>query len=196
MDAQVIARPPGQPLVGTQSAAGAVARVTYTHDAMIDMILANPMISQNQLAATFGFSVGWVSRVKNSDAFLARLAQRKDQLVDPMLAATIDENLRAVANRSLEVVVEKLSMPLVDGQFALDAAAMATKALGYGARQNNVSLQQNFVVAMPQKAENAQVWANKYNGTSPALRAMVAEATGDRAAEQVVDATIIVKEET
>ena len=31
-------------LVGTESAAGAIARVKYSHDAMIDLIIANPAV--------------------------------------------------------------------------------------------------------------------------------------------------------
>ena len=35
-----------EPLLGTASAATAIARVKYTHDAMIDLIIANQAMSQ------------------------------------------------------------------------------------------------------------------------------------------------------
>ena len=80
-----------EPLMGTESAAGAIQRVKYTHDALIDMIIANPAVSQGQLATAFGYTQGWLSRVMNSDAFQARLAARKMEVVDPQLVLSIDE---------------------------------------------------------------------------------------------------------
>lgn len=163
------------PLEGTTSAALAIDRVKYTHDAMIDLIIASPAIKQNDIAKHFGYTVGWVSRVMNSDAFLARLAQRKADLVDPAIGLSIDERLRAVAAKSLDVVLEKLEL-VPSFEQAMEAAGMATKALGYGARQNNLNVQQNFVVAMPTKVADAGAWAERYTGTSPGLRQMAEEA--------------------
>ena len=91
-------RPTPVPLQGTASAALAIDRVKYTHDAMIDLIIAQPAISQGELAKHFGYSQPWVSRIMNSDAFLARLAQRKAEIVDPQLTLSVDEKLRAVAS--------------------------------------------------------------------------------------------------
>lgn len=153
-------RAPSAPLEGTPSAANALQRVHYTHDAMVNLLIANPAISQNDIAKHFGYSVPWVSRIINSDAFQARLAARKNDIIDPGLAATVDEKLRAVASRSLDLVLEKLEVATF-GQ-ALEAAAMAGKALGYGARQQNLNLQANFVVAMPQQAPDAASWAKRY----------------------------------
>lgn len=145
-------------LEGTASAATAIARVSYSHDAMIDFILANPMAAQGQIASHFGYTQAWVSRIMNSDAFLARLAERKTELVDPTIVATIDEKLRALAAKSLDVVLDKLT---VSGSpdMALKALEVSTKALGFGARQQNLNLQQNFVVALPPKAASADEWA-------------------------------------
>lgn len=151
------------PLQGTASAAGAIARVNYTHDALIDLIIANPKLSQGQLAAHFGYTQPWLSRVMNSDAFLARLAERKKDVVDPVLTLSIDEKLRALADKSLDVVMEKLEATK-NPDTAMKALELTTKALGYGARAQNVAIQQNFVVPMPQKAESSDAWASKYAG--------------------------------
>ena len=151
------------PLQGTQSAAMAIARVKYSHDAMIDLIIANPMMTQAQIAQHFGYTQPWVSRIFNSDAFLARLAERKGDLVDPAISLTIDEKLRAVADRSLDVVLDKLSLiPTFD--MAMKAMEITSKALGYGARKENAVVQNNFVVALPAKAETAQAWMEKHTG--------------------------------
>lgn len=152
------------PLEGTESAANAIARVKYTHDAMINLIIGNPAISQGELAKHFGYTQAWVSRIFNSDAFQARLAQRKSDLIDPAIALTVDEKLRAVASRSLDIVLEKLELPTASFSDALEAATVVTKALGYGARQQNLNVQQNFVVALPPKAADATSWAASRNG--------------------------------
>lgn len=146
------------PLEGTQSAATAIARVRYTHDGMIDLIVANPAITQGALARHFGYTQAWVSRVMNSDAFQARLAARKAELVDPSLVATIEEKLRALASRSIDVVLEKLDSTN-SAEMGLKALEITAKALGYGARQQNLNVQNNFVVELPPKAASADAWA-------------------------------------
>ena len=149
------------PLEGTQSAAGAIARVSYTHDAMIDLIVANPAIAQGAIAQHFGYTQAWVSRVMNSDAFQARLAERKTELVDPSLVASIDEKLRALASKSLDVVLEKLTAT-GSAEMGLKALEITSKALGYGARQQNLNVQQNFVVALPPKSASAGDWVQAH----------------------------------
>ena len=151
-----------EPLLGTASAANAIARVKYSHDAMIDLLIANPAISQNEIAATFGYTVPWVSRIMNSDAFQARLALRKEELLDPVIVASIEEKFRALASKSLDVVLDKLSVTN-SAELGLKALEISAKALGYGARQQNLSVQTNFVVALPAKAADAGSWASAHS---------------------------------
>lgn len=150
-----------EPLQGTASAANSIARVKYTHDAMIDLIIANPMVGQGQIAQHFGYTQAWVSRVFNSDAFQARLAVRKADLVDPTILMSVEEKFRTLVNRSLDIFQEKLEATK-SADLAMKGIEMATKALGYGARQANVAVQNNFVVAMPQKVEDPNAWAQRY----------------------------------
>lgn len=144
-----------------------IAKVRYSHDAMIDLIVAEPWVSQNQLAEVFDRTPGWISQVINSDAFQARLAERKEQLIDPVLIASIKDRLNGVAARSLELIQEKLNQPaaglLVKEDFLLRAADLATKALGYGARvptqsTTNVAV----VVQVPPKIPSAHEWAQQH----------------------------------
>jgi hypothetical protein len=150
-------------LQGTESAKAAIQRVKYTHDAMIDLIITDPGISQGAIASHFGYTQPWVSRIMNSDAFQARLAQRKEDIVDPVLTLSIDERLKALASKSLDIVLEKLTITQ-NPDTALKALEITAKALGYGARQPNLNVQQNFVVQMPQKAGSVEDWAAKHAG--------------------------------
>jgi len=117
--------------------AGPPAKLRYTHEAVIDMILADPGIRQGKLAAMFGYTQGWLSTVMGSDAFKAKLAERRGELVDPVLALSIEERFRGVVEKSLEVLQEKLSQPAlgVPDQLALRAAELGAKALGLGGNQ-------------------------------------------------------------
>lgn len=168
-------RQQSQPLVGTVSAANAIARVKYTHDGFIDLLIQNPGISQGELAREFGYTQAWVSRVMNSDAFLARLAARKADIVDPSIAQTLEEKFRVLASASLDIVIEKLhAVKNVDT--ALKALELSSKALGYGARQQNLNVQQNFVVAMPTQAASPEDWARQHQHLSqrtPGLAALI-----------------------
>ena len=161
-----------EPLLGTASAANAIARVKYSHDAMIDLLIANPAISQNEIAATFGYTVPWVSRIMNSDAFQARLALRKEELLDPVIVASIEEKFRALASKSLDVVLDKLSVTN-SAELGLKALEISAKALGYGARQQNLNVQTNFVVALPGKADSAESWAAAHGAQASTINAIV-----------------------
>lgn len=148
------------PLQGTASAALAIDRVKYSHDGMIDLIIASPQISQTQIAAHFGYSASWVSRIFNSDAFQARLAERKGDLIDPTILISMDERLKTLAAASADILLKKL-LVTESPDMAVKALEVSTKALGYGARPQNQITQNNFVVAMPTKIPNAADWAAK-----------------------------------
>jgi hypothetical protein len=112
----------------------AIQKIRYTHDAMIDQIVMNPSISQNELAAVFGYTPAWVSLVMSSDAWKERLAARKAELVDPTIVASLNERFEAMVRRSLDVLNEKLAQPAsaIPDNLALRAAELGAKALGLG----------------------------------------------------------------
>lgn len=114
-----------------------LGKVRYTHEDCINRILAEPTISQNTLAELYGYTPGWMSIIVNSDAFQARLAERRAELVDPILQVTINERFKALTIRSLEVLQEKLAKPadFVPDKLALEAAALGARSLGIGQAQ-------------------------------------------------------------
>ena len=109
-------------------------KIRYTHEAMADLMLENPWISQDQLAAHFGYSPAWISTVVTSNAFQAFYASRRAELLDPELRLTLEERFRALTTKSLQVLQEKLSRPAdqVSDQLALRAAELGAKSLGIG----------------------------------------------------------------
>jgi hypothetical protein len=111
-----------------------IQKISYTHDAVIDLIIGSPGVSQGTLAAHFGYTQGWLSQVMGSDAFQARLASRREEIIDPTLVLTIEEKIKGMAHQSLEVLQKKLSAPIVSDNTALKAFELSSRALGYGAQ--------------------------------------------------------------
>jgi hypothetical protein len=110
------------------------AKVRYSHDAMARLLLENPWMHQNDLAAYFGRSPGWISTIITCDAFQAHYASLQAEMLDPELQLTLRERFKALTEQSLRVLQEKLSKPAdqVSEQLALRAADLGAKSLGLG----------------------------------------------------------------
>jgi len=153
----------------TGTLSNGIMKVRYSHDAMIDLIVAEPSIKQNDLAAIFDRSPAWISQIINSDAFQARLEERRTELVDPVLQASIKERLNAVASVSLEKILDKLTSPLAPSEdFLIKTAALSTKALGYGAREGGgATANVAVVVQVPPKAASVTEWVTSHTPPIP-----------------------------
>lgn len=106
----------------------------YSHQAMADLMLMHPHLTNDDLANIFGKSRGWVSMIKNSDSFQAFYARRRSEVVDPEITLTMRERAQGIAAQSMTILAEKLAKPAdqVPDAFALRAFEVATKALGMG----------------------------------------------------------------
>lgn len=100
----------------------ALQKISFSHDAIIDELLARPRTEQKALAAKFGYSVGWMCRLVNSDAFQARLAERKAALTDPGIARRINARLQGLTIQAVDTLSRKLD--------ATDSAELALESLG------------------------------------------------------------------
>lgn len=118
-----------------------IQKLSYNHEALIDQIITNPWISQNELADLFGLSASWISTVMSSDLFQARLAERRDQLVDPELRTSVKAQFEGLLSRSMEVLRHKLSKHPDDipDQLALQTAKVMSQSLGHGGGTKPVS---------------------------------------------------------
>ena len=110
----------------------AIAKVSYNHEAMVNMIVAEPWISQNELARRFGMSASWISTIICSDLFQARLAARREDLVDPEVRSSLKLQFEGLLSRSMEVLRHKLDLEpdQVPDRLAVEVAKMAGKNLG------------------------------------------------------------------
>ena len=133
-----------------------IQKVRYTHDAMIDLIIANPAVSQNELARAFGYTPSWVSQVISSDAFQSRLADRTAELVDPTIRQSVEERFKGLVLRSLEILSEKLNKPTeqIPDQLALRALEIASRAAGYGGKAETSKQEVNVNLHLEQLSGN------------------------------------------
>ena len=103
-------------------------RLNYTHEAMADLILQDPTVTVAELALVFNYSEGWISRILSSDSFKVYLSQRKEKLIDPVIARSVNERLRAVTFQALDIVSAKLATEegasLAEGALKLAVAGM------------------------------------------------------------------------
>src|SRR6185437_3213754 len=90
-------RAPSEALSGSSPlaarAAGPIQKLRYSHEAMIDLLVSET----------------WISTIICSDLFQARLAERRDQLVDPELRLSLKTQFEGILARSMEVLRHKLS---------------------------------------------------------------------------------------
>lgn len=158
---------------------GALKKVSYTHDAMIDLIIANPNLSQGALAANFGYTQAWVSRIMSSDAFQERLAARRKEIVNPALVLSIDEKLSRVCHLALDKLADKLEGGLASDTLLMEGLDLATRAKGYGAKDSGkgggATAQVQVVVQVPQKSASAEEWQKQHNPRPETITVTVEE---------------------
>ncbi len=151
----------------------------------MDWLLCNPGRGQmGACALHFGFTRAWLSSMVWSDAFQAKLADRKEQLFAESVVP-VREQINGIAIRAMERLGEKIEES-EDGKFLLDTADKMLHKLGYapkvdhqpGANTNNT--QNNFygvdATLLAQARENAKKGAevnnaleHKASGTESAL---------------------------
>lgn len=130
--------------------------LNYSHEAMVDAIIANPGIHQNALARMFGYSASWISTVIATDSFQSRLAERREQIVDPRIKATLEEQARGLFARSMEVLRDKFNAPseAIPDNLALRMFDVSAKALGYGARPAPTAQPDDVATSLVRHADN------------------------------------------
>jgi len=106
-------------------------RQRWTIDAIIDMVLANPSVTSEEIATRAGYSPGWVNSIMRTDMFQERLAIRRQQIVDPVVEDQLLAGFQQLTRRSLEILQTKLNKPTeeVSPELALQAAALGAKVL-------------------------------------------------------------------
>lgn len=144
-------------------APGALQRLSFSHDAMVDQIIANPGIDRLTLGSMFGFSVQQTYKILASDMFRSRVLERKREIIDPTLVLSVEETLGSL----LEQAAECVSQGLIAGDRRMAVRVLDTigrymagvKQAGNGPTINN------YVAVVPSKAGSAVEWVNAHGPT-------------------------------
>ena len=137
-------------------------KVRPVHERLVDLVIASPRATYAELAVALGYrsevSIGIIMR---SDVFKEKLAQRRSEVIDPVLTAKFEERLEVLADIALDKLTARAEMGVLKDADALKAVELSARARGFGAR-NAAPL--TFVAVMPQKAADPQSWAARYGG--------------------------------
>lgn len=107
------------------------------HKAAADTILAHPTITNKQLAEMFDVTQTWVSYMINAPVFQRYLEERRRDVINPLIQATTEERMKAMTNRAVDVLMEKLDKPVneIADNTVLRALEIGSKSLGLGGNQ-------------------------------------------------------------
>jgi hypothetical protein len=107
-----------------------IQSISFTHEALINWMIANPERKLRDCAAYFGYTQAWLSCIIHSDIFQAKLAERQNE-VFTLVAQDIPDKLRGCADIALEKLAIKLE-ETEDAKYVLDAADKLLSKMGYG----------------------------------------------------------------
>ena len=136
-------------------------QLTYTHKAMMDLILANPTMPMEDLAEHFGVSKAWAKKVTMSDAFQAVLDKRREEIINPIIAESVTEKIRGLTTNTLDALNFRVESGVVKTTELIEIARIGMTSMGLLDMSDKVTNNNQFVVAMPSKVTDADAWAEQ-----------------------------------
>ena len=135
---------------------------SYSHDALADAILANPLLKQDDLAVMFGYTPSWISTIVRSDAFQALLERKRSQLSDPIIRQAIELRFQNMAARALQIIEQKLQKDPdeVSDKLALRAAELGAKVSGLGETNTRIIVNPDRISQLAERISKL----NRVNG--------------------------------
>lgn len=142
------------PLSADQAPKPSIQKLRYSHEAMIEMICAEPSIQQNELARRFGKTASWISTIINSDAFQVKLHERMGETWGE-LTVSMQDQLKGLMARSMEILRAKLDNHhgVVPDQLVLRTLELTSRAAGYGARTDSTVVNVNVTQKLDDNAD-------------------------------------------
>ena len=138
-------------------------QLTYTHKAMMDLILADPTMPIEELADYFGVTKAWAKKVTMSDAFQAVLDKRREEIINPIISESVTEKIRGLTNNTLDMLNNRVELGVVKTTELIEIARMGLTSQGLLDTRDKVTNNNQFVVAMPSKVADADEWAKQVN---------------------------------
>lgn len=108
-----------------------IQKVSIKHEEIMNFMLMHPTRKLQDVARHFGITPAWLSCVIHSEAFQARLAERKDEVFNETVLP-IKEKMMVVAHQALDTLVERV--PLMSDKDLNNLADSTLDKLGFGSK--------------------------------------------------------------
>lgn len=111
-----------------------IQKMSVQHDAILDFLLANPMMKKGEIAAHFGVSQSWLSCIIHSDAFQRQLKEKGGEIF-AQTVVPIRTKLLAAADMAVDRVMELIPL---EGELktAQATASMVLDRIGFSPKVN------------------------------------------------------------
>lgn len=125
-----------------------IQKMRYNHQAMVDLLVAQPTLTQNELADIFDRSPSWISTIICSEVFQDQLAKRREEILGPEILQSFKTQHEGLLLRSMAVLREKMNRKVeeIPDQLALQVLKVTGQNLGLAhAGETRVSIQETHV---------------------------------------------------
>ena len=121
---------------------GVPTELTNSHEALARFMVMHPRATLRELSAEFGYSMNYISLLRSTDAFKAKLRELNDA-ADGMVVADIPRQMRALTEVSLEKLAEAVEDAMTSGEggrrdreFIKETTDMLLHRLGYAPKRD------------------------------------------------------------
>lgn len=132
-----------------------IKSMSGAHDAVLDIMLANPFLSLKDLAKATGYTPTWLSIMKRSDCFIARYNERRGD-IECGVMEDVQQRLNSLVLLSIDNM-EELLAKTNDPDTQVDAFDKVMKAAGYAPNSKRVEpltvTQNNFYLSQDELRE-------------------------------------------
>lgn len=136
------------------------------HEAIVDLLISAPHLKIREIAERVGLSQSYISTLINSDTFRTRLAERREQLIDPLIVTSFEDRMRGAMAQSLEVLTDELEKKQT-ADLALRILEVGGRGAAYGARPAGPAAG-GVTINLPGSATSPQVWLENAGGNKSA----------------------------
>lgn len=109
-------------------------RPAVDYDELVQWLIAHPGATHAEIGMAYGRAAGWFSTVLVTEEFQSSLEPFKSSINNPAVTLSIEDRMRALVIRSVDVLQTKLSVAAPGDALVLEAAKLGVRALGLGNR--------------------------------------------------------------
>lgn len=149
-------------------------KINRVYEALADLMLASPNLTQHEMGSRLGYSQVWVGLVINSDSFKAYFAGRR-AAIENALTATITSRLEKLAHDSLDLLEKGIADqgPKISLSDRVNIADKVLDRLGYGSKAGGgLNMQVNVNTNVNAPVHHPTVDAQTLSEARSALRAV------------------------